>query len=205
MLPATLERAFMKSAKFRWLASNAFWLSVPRNSSYRSHTNYVGLAVVCDLLDLALAEVPLHLAAVEPFGLSRQAHDLPPFPLPRISTSNCSGRDMSFSSVSAGVEWNVLGLPSIPRRFARRGFFLPSSVYRGAVRKGSPFALSANCCRARAPSQISAAGSESLRDSVVGGGHCENSTLDRKSPICRRTGIHRRNSQFRFLAVGAFS
>src|SRR5215472_592891 len=98
--------------------------------------NYVGLAVVCDLLDLALAEVPLHLAAVEPFGLSRQAHDLPPFPLPRISTSNCSGRDMSFSSVSAGVEWNVLGLPSIPRRFARRGFFLPSSVYRGAVRIG---------------------------------------------------------------------
>src|SRR6516164_4677047 len=37
--------------------------------------DYVGLAVVGDLLDLALAVITLHLAAVEPFRLSRQAHD----------------------------------------------------------------------------------------------------------------------------------
>src|SRR5215471_20066261 len=37
-------------------------------------TDYIGLAVLGDLLDLALAERTLHLATVKPFGLSRQAH-----------------------------------------------------------------------------------------------------------------------------------
>src|SRR5262249_56166364 len=37
--------------------------------------DYVGLAVVGDLLDLALAEVALHLTTIEPLRLSRQAHD----------------------------------------------------------------------------------------------------------------------------------
>jgi len=31
--------------------------------------NYVGLAVVGDLLDLALAVITLHLTTIEPFGL----------------------------------------------------------------------------------------------------------------------------------------
>jgi hypothetical protein len=37
--------------------------------------DHVGLAVVSNLLDLALAEVAFHLAAVEPLGLSGQTHD----------------------------------------------------------------------------------------------------------------------------------
>jgi len=37
--------------------------------------DHVGLAVVRDFLDLALAEIALHLTTVEPLGLSRQAHD----------------------------------------------------------------------------------------------------------------------------------
>src|SRR5262249_494079 len=37
--------------------------------------DYVSLAVVGDLLDLALAEVALDLATIEPFRLPRQAHN----------------------------------------------------------------------------------------------------------------------------------
>src|SRR5262249_36642472 len=37
--------------------------------------DYVGLAIVGDLLDLALAEITLHLTTIEAFRLSRQAHD----------------------------------------------------------------------------------------------------------------------------------
>jgi hypothetical protein len=72
---ALVERTFMKSAKFRSLTSNAVWFSVPRNNSYRSHNlvsaDHVRLAVVGDLLDLALAEITLHLTAIEALGLSR--------------------------------------------------------------------------------------------------------------------------------------
>src|SRR5439155_15371178 len=37
--------------------------------------DYVGLAVVGDLLDLTLSELAFHLTAIEPFRLSRQAHE----------------------------------------------------------------------------------------------------------------------------------
>jgi len=37
--------------------------------------NYVGLTVVGDLFDLALAEIALHFITIEPLGLSRQSQD----------------------------------------------------------------------------------------------------------------------------------
>src|SRR5262249_20943752 len=37
--------------------------------------NYIGFAVVRNVLDLALAEIALYLTAIEAFRLSRQAHD----------------------------------------------------------------------------------------------------------------------------------
>src|SRR5262249_15178177 len=37
--------------------------------------DYVALTVVGDLFDLSLAEITFHLATIEPFRLSRQAHD----------------------------------------------------------------------------------------------------------------------------------
>ena len=69
----------MESARFRWLASNTSWLNVPRNSSLPQpqlvSANHIGLAVVGNLLDLALAKITFHLTTIESFRLSREAHD----------------------------------------------------------------------------------------------------------------------------------
>src|SRR5262249_53913561 len=56
----------------RTLAQRAAKQLVPQ--PHLVSADHIGLAVVGDLLDLALPEVALHLTAIEPFRLSRQAH-----------------------------------------------------------------------------------------------------------------------------------
>jgi hypothetical protein len=53
--------------------------NLPRNSSYRDDTrgvDHIGLAVICDLFDLAFKKVFLNFRAVDVVGRSRHPHDL---------------------------------------------------------------------------------------------------------------------------------
>src|SRR5262249_32134419 len=79
--------------------------------------NYVGLAVVGNLLDLTLAEVALHLTAIEAFRLPRQAHNPADLMKGGLSLRTERGEDVTQIDRILGVPVEVG-----PRRKPRRGY-----------------------------------------------------------------------------------
>lgn len=75
-----LSFAFTNSDRPRSLASYSLWLNRPLKQLITQPdaigVDDVGLAVIGDFLDPALAEKAMHLTAVDAAGLARKSHDL---------------------------------------------------------------------------------------------------------------------------------
>lgn len=118
----------------------------------------VGLAVVGDFFDLALAEVALDLPAVEPLRLARQAHHSADLVKGGLALLPCGLKDEKTSRRSQ-ID-GVLGVPVEvgPRRQPRRG----NPVDHGSVAQhGQVEAVAVECDELRAQ----------LRDLVAEGGN----------------------------------
>src|SRR5262249_9289051 len=86
--------------------------------------DHIALAVIGDLLDLALPETALHFAAIEPFWLSRQAHASAGLVKSGLALRTERGEDVT----------QVDGILAVPvevgtRRKPRRGY----AVHHGSV------------------------------------------------------------------------